>query len=80
MLELDAASFAVVVDDGIGGVVGVSRVGKCFLVLGLQPFALIDVEDVEVAEEGNLLDLFGVGILFPRSTSRKRPSELFPLY
>ena len=62
MLELDAASFAVVVNNDVGGVMSVGGVGKFFLMLGLQPFALIDVEDVEVAEEGNLLLFFGVRV------------------
>ena len=55
MLELDAASFAVVMDDGVGGFVCVGGVGKLFLVLCFQPFALVDVENVEVSQEGNLL-------------------------
>ena len=56
----DAASLDVCGDDAFCGFISVCRVGEFRLMLGFQPFALVDVEHIVVAEEGNLLLFVGV--------------------
>lgn len=52
MDDPDAAFLDVCGDDAFCGFISVCRVGKFWLMLGFQPFALVNVEHVVIAEEG----------------------------